>query len=167
MACSHAWRLTGCGVRWAVLALGLLFAGWAEAFVPSSGLARSMRAPRPVPRCAEEGGNPISRFFRELDNFVDDATLRRLGNGSSFYGKRKSGFYGEEDKARKLDPSKADPDEDYQGPTNSGYFVWRRNDDGEMQPQSRLRGTPMERLMANKGGNDKSSSGGDDGRGQN
>ena len=29
---------------------------------------------------------------------------RRLGNGASFYGKRKSSFYGEDDSNRKADP---------------------------------------------------------------
>ena len=48
-------------------------------------------------------------FFEELDAFVDDATSRRLGNGSKFYGKRKSSFYGKNDKDRKEDRSIADP----------------------------------------------------------
>jgi len=30
----------------------------------------------------QEEGNFFTRFFTELDNFVDDATARRLGNGS-------------------------------------------------------------------------------------
>ena len=51
----------------------------------------------------------VGEFFEELDAFVDDATSRRLGNGSKFYGKRKSNFYGEKDKDRKLDRSIADP----------------------------------------------------------
>ena len=40
--------------------------------------------------------NFLADFFRELDNFVDDAANRRLGNGAKFYGKRKSSFYGED-----------------------------------------------------------------------
>ena len=36
-------------------------------------------------------------FFEEVDDFVDDAFGRRLGNGAAFYGKRKSKFYGEND----------------------------------------------------------------------
>ena len=43
----------------------------------------------------------ISNFFTELDNFMDDASARRLGAGASFYGKRKSSFYGEDDKMKK------------------------------------------------------------------
>jgi len=43
----------------------------------------------------------FGNFFQELDNFVDDATSRRLGAGAAFYGKRKSSFYGENDSNRK------------------------------------------------------------------
>lgn len=55
------------------------------------------------------GGNPIANFFEELDNFIDDATSRRLGNGAAFYGKRKSSFYGENDSGKKRDNEVADP----------------------------------------------------------
>jgi hypothetical protein len=51
----------------------------------------------------------VGRFFEELDAFVDDATARRLGNGAAFYGKRKSNFYGKEDKGRKRDRTVPDP----------------------------------------------------------
>lgn len=51
---------------------------------------------------------------------MDDASSRRLGNGASFYGKRKSGFYGEKDVMKKANAKVASADEDYQGPTNSG-----------------------------------------------
>jgi hypothetical protein len=51
----------------------------------------------------------MSEMFAELDAFVDDATSRRLGAGSSFYGKRKSNFYGADDKGRKKDKSVPDP----------------------------------------------------------
>jgi hypothetical protein len=51
----------------------------------------------------------VGQFFEELDAFVDDATARRLGNGSAFYGKRKSSFYGKDDKDRKRDRSIPDP----------------------------------------------------------
>ena len=57
----------------------------------------------------------IGDFFNELDAFVDDATSRRLGSGSAFYGKRKSSFYGKSDKNRKSDRDMPDPTEDYQG----------------------------------------------------
>jgi hypothetical protein len=53
--------------------------------------------------------NKIGEFFEELDAFVDDATARRLGNGSAFYGKRKSSFYGKEDKSKKVDKNVPDP----------------------------------------------------------
>ena len=51
----------------------------------------------------------VGAFFEELDAFVDDATARRLGNGAAFYGKRKSSFYGDDDKGRKRDKSVPDP----------------------------------------------------------
>jgi hypothetical protein len=57
----------------------------------------------------------ISNFFEELDAFVDDATSRRLGAGSAFYGKRKSSFYGKNDKNKKQDRNVPSPTEDYQG----------------------------------------------------
>lgn len=43
----------------------------------------------------------VSNFFAELDAFVDDASARRLGAGAKFYGKRKSSFYGKDDKMKK------------------------------------------------------------------
>lgn len=39
----------------------------------------------------DRGDNPISNFFNALDDFIDDATMRKLGGGAKFYGKRKSG----------------------------------------------------------------------------
>lgn len=51
----------------------------------------------------------FANFFEELDAFVDDATSRRLGSGSAFYGKRKSNFYGSNDKGRKRDRDMPDP----------------------------------------------------------
>ena len=39
----------------------------------------------------------------------DDASARRLGAGASFYGKRKSNFYGEGDKMKKADRDTYDP----------------------------------------------------------
>lgn len=43
----------------------------------------------------------FANFFEELDNFVDDATSRRLGAGAQYYGKRKSSFYGKDDTNKK------------------------------------------------------------------
>mmetsp|Transcript_20345 Transcript_20345/g.29420 ORF Transcript_20345/g.29420 Transcript_20345/m.29420 type:complete len:152 (+) Transcript_20345:140-595(+) len=88
---------------------------------------------------------PIQNFFEELDAFVDDATSRRLGAGSAFYGKRKSNFYGDEDTGKKQDRSTPDPTEDYQGPSNSGYFQWARDENGQMRPITRLKGKNIER----------------------
>jgi hypothetical protein len=51
----------------------------------------------------------FGEFMEELDAFVDDATSRRLGNGSKFYGKRKSNFYGDKDSGKKGDKKVADP----------------------------------------------------------
>ncbi|EEC50947.1 predicted protein [Phaeodactylum tricornutum CCAP 1055/1] len=96
----------------------------------------------------EEGGGffrGVSSFFKELDAFMDDATARRLGNGAAFYGKRKSNFYGEQDKNRKRDRSMSDPMEDYQGPTNAGYFQWMPDEDGQMRPVTRMKEQIIER----------------------
>jgi hypothetical protein len=71
-----------------------------------------------------------------------------LGNGAAFYGKRKSSFYGEEDKMRKVDSKTPDPTEDYQGPTSSGLFEWRRDETGQMRPVSRMKGQNLERNPA-------------------
>lgn len=81
----------------------------------------------------------VGEFFAELDAFVDDATSRRLGNGSKFYGKRRSNFYGSNDKDRKRDRTVADPTEDYQGPTSSGFFKWMPDENGQMRPVTRMK----------------------------
>jgi hypothetical protein len=70
---------------------------------------------------------------------------RRLGNGAAFYGKRKSNFYGEQDKNRKTDREQADPTEDYQGPDNAGYFQWAPDEDGQMRPVTRMKNQIVER----------------------
>ena len=88
----------------------------------------------------------VGKFFEELDNFVDDATSRRLGGGAKFYGKRKSSFYGNSDEMKKMNSNVNDPTEDYQGPTNSGYFVWKKDEDtGRMTPKTRMKGKTIER----------------------
>ena len=87
----------------------------------------------------------INNFFEELDAFVDDATNRRLGNGASFYGKRKSSFYGNEDSGKKKDKDTPDPTEDYQGPRKAGYFQWMPDENGQMRPVTRLKGQNIER----------------------
>mmetsp|Transcript_118272 Transcript_118272/g.331257 ORF Transcript_118272/g.331257 Transcript_118272/m.331257 type:complete len:152 (+) Transcript_118272:224-679(+) len=86
----------------------------------------------------------VGEFFEELDAFVDDATSRRLGNGSKFYGKRRSNFYGEQDQDRKRDRTVSDPTEDYQGPSSSGYFQWMPDENGQMRPVTRMKGKTMD-----------------------
>jgi hypothetical protein len=96
---------------------------------------------------AEKGGGffqGVSKFLEELDNFVDDATARRLGNGAAFYGKRKSSFYGKKDKNRKKS-STPDPTEDYQAPAVGGYFQWMPDENGQMRPVSRMKKKIIER----------------------
>jgi hypothetical protein len=87
----------------------------------------------------------VKAFFQELDNFLDDATARRLGNGAAFYGKRKSNFYGEKDKNRKSDPMKPDPLEDFQAPLNGGYFQWMPDENGDLRPVTRMKKKIVER----------------------
>lgn len=88
----------------------------------------------------EKEGGPfgfVSNFFEELDAFVDDATNRRMGNGAAFYGKRKSEFYGKEDVRKKKNKNMPDPLEDYQGPKKSGYFQWKKDENGMLRPVTR------------------------------
>jgi hypothetical protein len=76
----------------------------------------------------------LDGFFQELDNFIDDAANRRLGNGAKFYGKRRSSFYGEEDPNRKRDPNVFDPEEDWRGPAGGSYFVPSKERDEQGRP---------------------------------
>lgn len=117
-----------------------------EAFVASqnSCLRRSSSKPTMLVLCESNGFfQAVGDFFKELDNFMDDASARRLGNGAAFYGKRKSNFYGENDKFKKTDPDRADPTEDYQV-TAGGYFKWMPDEDGELRPVTRLKNQLME-----------------------
>ncbi|KAL1507566.1 hypothetical protein AB1Y20_007186 [Prymnesium parvum] len=109
--------------RLAPLLLLLLLAGAAHA------LTLAPRAARLTPRAAVRMSF-FSDFFRELDNFVDDATSRRLGNGSKFYGKRKSSFYGADDAERKSGAE----GEDYTGPAGGSYFVLSKERDDQGRP---------------------------------
>lgn len=89
----------------------------------------------------------IKNFFKEIDNFIDDATARRLGNGSAFYGKRKSNFYGENDVNKKQSDG-FDPQEDYRGPDSSGFFKWIEDEEtGEMIPVSRMKYKNLEKRV--------------------
>ena len=92
----------------------------------------------------------FSDFLTELDNFIDDATARRLGNGAKFYGKRKSSFYGESDVNKKRDAQTASVDEDYQGPTNTGYFIWNKDEDGRVTPMTKMKQRRIESMIDNE-----------------
>lgn len=87
----------------------------------------------------------FGNFFEELDAFVDDATSRRLGAGAAFYGKRKSNFYGKNDKGKKQDRSQPDPTEDYQAPAQGGYFKWMQDEKGQLKPVTRMKEKVVER----------------------
>uniref|UniRef100_A0A7S1XMA2 Uncharacterized protein n=1 Tax=Phaeomonas parva TaxID=124430 RepID=A0A7S1XMA2_9STRA len=135
------------------LLLALASLGAAAGFAPS-GARRCVQwhaAPLRMAQGENEEKGFFGKFFEELDNFIDDATSRRLGNGASFYGKRKSSFYGENDSMKKINSKEANPLEDYQGPTNTGYFVWRKNDDGSLEAQTRMKGTRIEKPMWDRG----------------
>jgi hypothetical protein len=120
--------------------------GLTEAFIPrnSSQVNKKLNT-----RAASDEKNDfiggLKEFFQELDNFLDDATARRLGNGAAFYGKRKSNFYGKQDKNRKSDPTKPDPLEDFQAPLNGGYFQWMPDENGDLRPVTRMKKKVVER----------------------
>ena len=110
----------------------------ANAFAPTNTLSHSIHRSSSIttstvlhegPSGGGGGGgffDAIGDFFNELDAFVDDATSRRLGSGSAFYGKRKSSFYGKNDKNRKTDRDMPDPAEDYQGACELPLLLSRR-----------------------------------------
>lgn len=87
----------------------------------------------------------LSDFWTDFDNFLDDASARRLGNGAAFYGKRKSNFYGKDDKNKKTNSKVSDPIEDYQAPNDGGYFQWMQDEDGQMRPVTRMKKQIIER----------------------
>merc|ERR1712039_391679 len=82
--------------------------------------------------------NFFEKFMQDLDDFMDDASSRRLGNGAKFYGKRKSNFYGEDDSMRKSDPRKDNAEEDYSGPGGGSYFVLSKERDEKGRPMGFL-----------------------------
>jgi hypothetical protein len=90
----------------------------------------------------------IGEFFDELDAFVDDATSRRLGAGSAFYGKRRSNFYGKNDKNKKRDRNQFNITEDYAAAEGAGYFKWMLDDDGQMRPVTRMKEKIVEKRSA-------------------
>ena len=127
--------------------LVLYLVGLSEAFIPyntptSERIGISIRAAKDGKADFFDG---VKEFFQELDNFLDDATARRLGNGAAFYGKRKSNFYGKNDKNRKADPSRPDPLEDFQAPLNGGYFQWMPDENGDLRPVTRMKKKVVER----------------------
>lgn len=72
--------------------------------------------------------------------------MRKLGQGSKFYGKRKSNFYGEKDKDRKAVRDLNDPTEDYQGPKSASLFKWVRDEEsGDWKPVTRMKQKNLER----------------------
>lgn len=83
---------------------------------------------RPAGRARMEEGEKKLGFFEKIvqgfDDLVDDALDRKLGNGASFYGKRKSNFYGATDTMKKADPRVKNAEEDYRGNAGGSYFVW-------------------------------------------
>ena len=86
---------------------------------------------------AASGDEPPPNFFDKLKAetvaFVSDAMNRRMGNGASFYGKRKSSFYGNDDEMK----AQGKGDGDYKGAVGGGYFEL----DSEGRPVTRRRGT--------------------------
>lgn len=87
--------------------------------------------------------------------------MRRLGQGAKFYGKRRSNFYGSNDKFKKSDRDVADPMEDYQGPVSSGFFKWMPDQSGEWRPVTRMKQKNLERKSKTTGENEDDD--GDDG----
>ena len=83
-------------------------------------------------------------MFAELDAFMDDATARRLGNGAAYYGKRKSSFYGSEDKMKKSDRDISDSEEDYMI-NAGGNYKWVKDENGIDRPVSRMKGNSLEK----------------------
>jgi hypothetical protein len=74
-----------------------------------------------------------------------------LGNGATFYGKRRSNFYGENDRNKKKDRGVFDPTEDYQGPATSGFFKWMPDENGQMRPVTRMKNQVIERKVGGGG----------------
>ena len=132
--------------------LAVLFITFAHGFVPnhcpsplSRKVATAPSSSTEINGFLDDIGNNFKEMMQDLDDFVDDATARRLGAGSAFYGKRKSKFYGKNDSGRKKDPNMPDPTEDYQGPTSSGMFEWRPDENGQLRPVTRGRNINIER----------------------
>lgn len=76
--------------------VALCLVALAQAFVPMNKNNKAPHAAAARPSASQlygseekKGGgffDGVSNFFQELDNFMDDASARRLGNGAAFYG---------------------------------------------------------------------------------
>ena len=105
-----------------------LLQGGAKHHPTTTQTRRHSEAPPTCRQCHDPPNDHCHRCA-QLDNFVDDAANRRLGNGAKFYGKRKSSFYGEDDEMRKQDADQADAEEDYNGPAGGSFFVLGERDE--------------------------------------
>ena len=104
----------------------------AHALAPGARPVQAARAG--AARCSPARMGFFDRLLEEVDNFADDVSMRRLGNGAKFYGKRKSRFYGEGDAMRKRDPRAANEAEDYSGPGGGSFFVLSKERDAKGRP---------------------------------
>ena len=129
----------------AALILVFFLFGLSDAFLPYTSARVRLTARHVSNDEKTDFFSGVKEFFQELDNFLDDATARRLGNGAAFYGKRKSNFYGKNDKNRKSDPNRPDPLEDFQAPLNGGYFQWMPDENGDLRPVTRMKKKVVER----------------------
>ena len=127
------------------LLIATAFLSLINGFIMPSDRNLDVKARRCTNLSLSNNKGPFGGFFQELDNFMDDAFSRRLGNGATFYGKRKSSFYGNDDKMKKEDAFMPDPTEDYQGPL-TGNFKWKYDEEsGQWNPVSVLKGAKVGR----------------------
>ena len=93
----------------------MMVTGTATAFVTTPPLSQRL-----APVRAETEGGPLkflSNIKKEIDALVDDAMMRKLGNGSGFYGSPKSNFYRKE----------GEENGEYAGPSGGSYFKLDRD----------------------------------------
>ena len=110
----------------------------------STSKSTSLNAENEQQKKKKKKGNFFTNMFEELDAFMDDATARRLGNGAAYYGKRKSSFYGSEDKMKKSDRDISDSEEDYMI-NAGGNYKWVKDENGIDRPVSRMKGNSLEK----------------------
>jgi hypothetical protein len=87
---------------------------------------------------------PFATCMFSQSQTLQTHSARRLGNGAAFYGKRKSNFYGNNDKNKKQS-SEFDAAEDYFGPSAAGYFQWMPDADGKLRPVTRMKKQVVEK----------------------